>query len=69
MKAVSHQGDFIRVISHEGASSSGWSLRMVFHQGGILSGWYFIMVVYCQDGLSSILSFIRDVFLSSTVFV
>ena len=44
----------MRVVSHEGGLSSGWSLiRVVSHQGGLSSGWPLIRVVSRQGGLSS----------------
>ena len=44
---------FFRVVSHQGALSSGWSfIRVVSHQGGLSSGWSFTSVVSHQGGLS-----------------
>ena len=54
---------FMRVVSHQGGLSSGWSLiRVVFPQGGLSSGWSFLRVVSHQGGLSSGWSLIWVVF-------
>ena len=47
-------GPLIKVVSHQGDHSSGWSfVWVVCHLDGLSSGWSFIRVITHQGGLSS----------------